>query len=99
MVLSLTVNGTELGAQEWRDSFFLSYGIKTPDFPSHCDGCGESFTIYHSLDCKKGGLIMARRNELCDGVADLAGKAFIPAHVRDNPKIFTGRAVRGGSPR
>ena len=99
LVLSLTVNGMELGAQEWRDSFFLRYGIKTPDFPSHCDGCGAPFTIYHALDCKKDGLIMARRNKLCDGFAELAGKAFSPAHVRDNPKIFTGRAVRGGSPR
>ena len=39
---------------------------------------------------------MARNNDLYDGVANLAGKAFTPAHVRDNPKIFTGRAVQGG---
>ena len=38
---------------------------------------------------------MARQNDLCDGVADLAGKAFTPVLVRDNPKIFTGRSVRG----
>ena len=33
-----TVNGTELGAHEWRDSLFLSYFIEPPNFPSHCDG-------------------------------------------------------------
>ena len=34
-VLPSTVNGTELGSQEWRDSLFLSYGINPPDLLSH----------------------------------------------------------------
>ena len=34
-----TVNGTELGAQEWRDALFLWYGLEPPDLPTHCDGC------------------------------------------------------------
>ena len=42
---------------------------------------------------------MARHNELRDGVVDHVGKAFIPAHVRDDSKIFTGRAVWGGKPK
>ena len=41
---------------------------------------------------------MACHNELRDGVNKLAGKAFTPAHVRNDPKIFTGHAVRGGMP-
>ena len=28
-----TVNGTELGAQEWRDALFLRYGLEPPDLP------------------------------------------------------------------
>ena len=39
---------------------------------------------------------MARHNELRDGVADLSGKAFTPENMRDDPKIFTGRAMQGG---
>ena len=39
---------------------------------------------------------MARHNDLHYGVADLAGKAFTPAHVRDNPKIFTSCDAQGG---
>ena len=34
-------------------------------------------------------------NELSDGVAELLSKAFIPMHVRDDPKIYTGCAVCG----
>ena len=35
-----------------------------------------------------------RHNELHDGVAYLDGKYFTPTHVRDNPFIFTGCAVK-----
>ena len=45
---------------------------------------------------KNGGLVTARHNEFQDGVADLAVKDFTTADVRDDPKIFTGRAMRGG---
>ena len=39
---------------------------------------------------------MARHNELRYVVSDLASKAVTPTHVRDNPKIYTGRAMCGG---
>ena len=91
-----TVTGTELGTQEWRDSLFLCYDIKPTIFISHCYGCWAAFTIFHALDCKKGGLIMGRHNEFCDGVDELSGKAFNPVHVSNNPKIFTSCAVQGG---
>ena len=80
-VLPPTVNGTELGAQEWRDAFFLRYGMEPPDLPKYYDGCEAQFSISHDLDCKKGGLVTAPHHELHDGVADLAGKAFTSSHV------------------
>ena len=89
-------NKKDLGAHEWIDYLFLKYGIEPPNLPSHCDGCGADFYIYHDLDCKKDGLITARHNEIRDGVADLARKAFNPAHVLNDPKIPTCRALRGG---
>ena len=98
-VLPYTVNGTELGAQEWRYALLLRYGLDPPDLPSHCDGCNAKFTISHVLECKKGGLVTARHNELRDGVADLAGKAFTPAHMRDNPLIYSGRAMSRTKPK
>ena len=41
-----------------------------------------------------GGLVMARHNELRDGVADLTGKAFTPSHMRNVPLIYSSRAVK-----
>ena len=95
-MIPLTDNGKELGVQEWRDSLFLHYVIEPPDLTSNCDGCGAAFTICHDLECKKGGLIMEHQHNIRDGVTDLAGKAFTPAHVCDDTKIFPGSAVRGG---
>ena len=34
-----TVNGADMGVQEWRDALFLRYGLGAPDLPTHCDGC------------------------------------------------------------
>ena len=80
-----TVNGTELGAQEWRDAAFLRYGLDPLDLPKFYKGCKDRFSICHALYCKRGGLVTALRNELRDGVANLAGKAFTPSYVRDDP--------------
>ena len=71
-----------MGPQEWRDALFLRYGLESPDLLTYCDRCQAKLSISHSLDCKKGGLVTARNNELRDGVADLAGKAFTPSHVK-----------------
>ena len=37
---------------------------------------------------------MARHDELRDRVAYLAGKAFTPSHVRNDPLIYSGRSVK-----
>ena len=57
-----TVNGTELGAQEWRDALFLQYVVDLPELPHYCDGCSTNFSICHALNCKRGGLVTARNN-------------------------------------
>ena len=49
-VLLYTINGIELGVQEWRDSLFLRYGIDPLELLYHCNGCGAAFSIYHALD-------------------------------------------------
>ena len=97
-VLTSTVNGTELGDQEWRDALFLWYGLEPPDLPKYCDRCQAWFSISHALDFKKGVLVTARHNELDDGLADLAGKAFTPSHVRNDPLIYSGSALRRTKP-
>ena len=81
-------------SQEWCDALFLRYDLEPPDLPTYCDGCNNKFTIFHTLDCNRGGLVTARHNELRDGVADLADKAFTPSHMRDNSLILAGHDTK-----
>ena len=48
------------------------------------------------MDCKKGGLFTTIHNKLRDVVTNLAGKDFNSSHVRCNPLICRGHAMREG---
>ena len=50
-VLPFTVNGTELGTQEWRNALFLRYGLEPPYLSKYCNGCETWILISHALDC------------------------------------------------
>ena len=95
-MIQSTTNGKKSWVQEWRENPFLRYNIKPPDLLEHCNGFGLSFGIFHALACKKGCLNTTHHNDLCDGSADLASKAFTSTCVRDDPKIYTVSNVRGG---
>ena len=87
------MNETELGDQEWCDDILLWYVLDPPDLPKYCDGCNDKFTIFHALNCKRGGLVVVRHNNIQDRVIELAFKAFTPSHVSDGPFIFAGCVV------
>ena len=95
MVQPSTVNGMELGAQEWQDAAFLRYSLELPDLPKNYDGCNARFSICHALDYKRGGVVTACHNDLRDGVTDLAGKVFTPSYMRNDPLIYQGCSVKG----
>ena len=40
--------------------------------PKSCDGYGAEFSIEHALDCRFGGLVSRRHNEIRDAIGDLA---------------------------
>jgi hypothetical protein len=70
------LSGTALSYQEWHDNISLRYG-KTPNgLPRKCDGCGAGFTMEHELNCKKGGLVSLRHNDVLDEWAHLCGLAL-----------------------
>ena len=55
---------------------------------------GASGNKDNAVAPQKDGDITVRQNELRDGVADLEGKDFTPSHVRDDPLIYSSRAVK-----
>ena len=59
------------------------------NLPTSCDGCGESkkFYVNQALDCKKGGLVTARHDEILDELRDLLAHVFSPSRIRYEPMI------------
>jgi hypothetical protein len=77
-------NGTELSAQEFRDALLLRYAHCPPDLPIQCGGCQQKFSFHHALECKRGGLVISRHNEIQDELSDLASKALSPQQFVTN---------------
>jgi hypothetical protein len=75
-VMSSTLNGNELSAQEFRDALLLRHARTPGDLLSHCDGCGAKFDVGHALECKVGGLVILQHNEINEELCDLASKAL-----------------------
>ena len=61
---------------QFRDGLALHYLRHPSNLPAKCDGCGADFTLQHALDCKKGGLVILRHNEIHDCLGDLASQVW-----------------------
>ena len=89
-VLPLARNQFDLSAQEFRDGLALRYKKPLLSLPSVCDGCGAPFSIEHALDCRFGGLVTRRHNEVRDAFGDLASLVWAP--VVKEPVVRDGSA-------
>ena len=50
--------------------------MTTLRIPIKCDGCSANFTLQHALDCKTGGLVIQRHNEVWDCLGDMAAQVW-----------------------
>ena len=86
-VLPSEVHGTTLSACEFRDSLNIRYAQEPPGLPKTCDGCQQPFSTIHGQDCKSGGRIIMRHNEIVAELKSLLHKSFPDSAVRDEPLI------------
>ena len=81
------LNGTELSAEEFRDSLRLRYGLEPEHLPANCSGCSAQNSVQHALECKVGGLVVQRHNEVAGEWHSLCAQAFTKSAVSDEPLI------------
>ena len=74
--LPLAHHHFDLSATEFRDALALRYNRPLLKLPANCDGCGAATSLEHALDCKKGGLVTQRHNEVRDVIGDLASLVY-----------------------
>ena len=85
-------NFFSMSPDEFRDALALRYLFTPKNLPSTCDGCGEDFNLCHALNCKKGGLVSARHNEMRDLNCDLCSLAGLK-QVISEPVIQEGNDI------
>ena len=68
--LPLQSMGYVLNKQEFRDGLCLRYGWKIPNTPSFC-ACKTKNSVDHTLNCKRGGYVTMRHNNIRDFEASL----------------------------
>ena len=71
-VLPIATCHFDLSPAQFRDGLAVRYMRDLTDLPSKCDGCGAPLTLQHALDCKVGGLVIQRHNEIRDCIGDIA---------------------------
>ena len=82
--LPLKIHGYALDKQAFWDSLFIRYNLPLPRLPSVCV-CGNSFTIEHALNCKKGGFVSLRHNDVRRITAELLNEVCID--VKEEPLL------------
>ena len=92
-VVPSTINDSTLNEIEFQDSIRSRAALPLLNFPSHCNGCGENFTIAHAYSCKNGGNIIARHDQIVTELVSLSTMAFKPNAVQAEPQIHTGSST------
>jgi hypothetical protein len=83
-------NGSVLGNEEFQDAIRMRYMKAPNNLPIKCDGCDSNFSVGHAHQCKKGGLVTRRHDEINYELANLMRLAFKKSVVRAEPRIFNG---------
>ena len=86
--LPVMKDGFHLSANEFRNAICLRYMKPLLQLPSHCDGCGSPFSTSHTLDCRRGGLITQRHNEIRDLIPDLS--SLVSSQTTKEPIVQEG---------
>ena len=82
--IPLADQGFTLNKGEFRDAISLRYDKTLRGLPSKCS-CGQLYNVTHALNCKKGGFVIIRHNNIRDFEANLLRK--VCNDVETEPKL------------
>ena len=91
--LPLEEYGLTLHKGAFRDALALRYGWTPSNLPTYC-ACGAAMSVEHALSCPKGGLPIARHNEVRDTVAGWMGEVCNNITVEPALQPISGEVFR-----
>ena len=92
--IPLEENGFNLTKGEFRDAISIRYNKRLRNFPSKCH-CGSTFDITHALNCKRGGYVIMRHNNIRDFEANLLRKLHNDVETEPELQPITTERLRG----
>ena len=93
-VIPLEENGFNLTKGEFRDAISIRYNKLLRNLPSKCP-CGSNFDITHALNCKRGGYVIIRHNNIRDFEANLLRKLHNDVETEPDLQAITTERLRG----
>ena len=91
----------ELSQEELRDNIRLRYRLMPQDIPTTCDCCGKKFSIDHAISCPKGGLVLARHDDVVKEWGVLGAWSLIPSAItcksKTSSRTYQGERTGAGA--
>ena len=92
--LPLEEHGFTLTKTDFRDALALRYSKNIRELPLKCP-CGQSFNVNHGLNCKRGGFVIMRHNNIRDFEANLVRKVCTDVETEPSLQPINGENVVG----
>ena len=86
-------HGFKLNKTEFRDAIAIHYNNRIKDLPSTCV-CGHAFDINHAMNCKRGGFVTIRHNEIRNFEATLLSKVCCDVEIEPSLQPVTGEVMQ-----
>ena len=91
--LPLKSQGMNLSKEEFQDALCLRYDKNLKNLPSKC-ACNMDFTVTHAMNCKKGGFINARHDNIRDFDCKLLEKVCTDVESEPHLQPVNGRRFK-----
>ena len=94
--IPLAEHGFNLSKGEFRDALALRFNHDIKGLPSKCP-CGQRFDVTHAMNCKRGGFVIMRHNDIRDFEAKLWKKVCNDVEIEPPLQPLTNEHLERGS--
>lgn len=94
--IPLAEHGFNLSKGEFRDALALRFNHDIKGLPSKCP-CGQRFDVTHAMNCKRGGFVIMRHNDIRDFEANLLKRVCNDVEIEPPLQPLTNEHLERGA--